>query len=843
MKKKLLSVLLCAAMAVSMMAGCGSDTKADPTPTAAPTTAPTEAAKEPEATATPVPTTAPTEAPAPAGEALPEAKYYFSFDGDATGIEPRKNVNDSNLTTLAERVFAVDETFMFTNGVKNQCLWLDGNFGAQVTGISALNSDTYTLSFWMWASRLSNYGTTLQFGSGMAQSTTEHWLSFTTLNATETTATFPTLWNRDAATGAWPFPSYEDGKVYGKKEWAHVVLVCDETDVIDYNGTPAINAKLYINGVPSANEIQIVPGIFTDNGDWGFLLGVNPWDAIFKGAIDELYVFDQALTAGQVATLYADGDASKDPENPAGEVEGRDHSDVVMQGYTVGSLDCTTAAGTVYTDTKAIPVGATVEIEFANYTKGETFEDTYALILQNVGNAHNTTDNAAYKEHAVVSGAVFNNAALESYLTRNTFNQFNPKIYGDNTDRANFVAAITNNGTTVDVSITATCADGVTRYLEYAGIPVEGEVYACLTTAGGFLDYLPDIMIKGTQVGNVDFSSGFWGAHSEAVLVPAGETRTTRLINYTKGAAAFQNYVVVLKNVAGLNETEGYAEYAVVRADNYGWAGALNTNANLAELGWTMENTWGEVSGLTSTGNVIVENEPAFCADMSEATVDVAVTNNGTTAEVVATITTKDGKVFTQKYGNIAVSGDLYFGFTTDGTCLDLLGTYNGTAVGAMDGTTGFWGAHSEPVAVPNGESVTQKFICHQVGTANWNNFAVVLQNVAKAHGTAEDPAYAEYAVVRADAYGWAGALNTNANLADLGWVFETNWDAATLANDLKDATVEVTVTNNTTTAEILAKMTTVDGRELLTKCSNVAISGDLYFCYTVDLSWLDILN
>ena len=166
MKKKLLSVLLCATMAVSMMAmaGCGSDKTTDPTPTPTQTADPTKAP-------TAAPTAAPTEVPVAAGEALPEAKYYFSFDGDATGIEPRKNVNDSTLTTLAERVYAVDETFMFTNGVKNQALWLDGNFGAQVTGISALNSDTYTLSFWVWASRLSNYGTTLQFGSGMAQGT------------------------------------------------------------------------------------------------------------------------------------------------------------------------------------------------------------------------------------------------------------------------------------------------------------------------------------------------------------------------------------------------------------------------------------------------------------------------------------------------------------------------------------------------------------------------------------------------------------------------------------------------------------------------------------------------
>ena len=244
--------------------------------------------------------------------------------------------------------------------------------------------------------------------------------------------TFPTFWSRNEAENIWPWFNYAADTEAGKKEWAHITLVSDENDWTE-DGL-FIDADVYINGEYVDKVCQLTPGIFGADETFHFLLGINYWDAIYKGALDELYIFDQALTPGQIATLYADGNTSEQPVNPSGEVEGRDHSEVTTTGQVFGALDCTTEAGTVYTETKAIPVGGTAEFKFANYTKGETYEDTFKLILQNVAGAHSTADNAAYKEHAVVDAAMPNNTALESYLVRNTFNQFNPKTFGDNTE-------------------------------------------------------------------------------------------------------------------------------------------------------------------------------------------------------------------------------------------------------------------------------------------------------------------------------------------------------------------------------------------------------------------------
>lgn len=856
MRKKLFSLVLVLSMAVGMLAGCGNGGTENPDPT--PTTAPTA-------------TTAPTEAPkpteAPAGEAIPEAKYYFPFE-DATGVTLK--VNDFTGTTTDTRVVDTEKTLYFTNGVKGQCAWFDGTYGAELA-VEPLDTDTWTISFWVNAQRYSTYGAVITMGSDFySENASAKWLNITRTEFDG--VTFPTFWSRDEAQNIWPWFNYKTETEAGKKEWVHITLVSDENKWTE-DGI-YIDADLYIDGVLADKSAQLfagypnymclTPGIFGADETFHFFLGINCWDAIFKGAIDELYIFDQALTAGQVATLYADGNTSEQPVNPAGEQEGRDHSDVTTTGYVLGTTDCKTAAGTVYTDTKVVPAGGSVELEFTNYTKGETFEDVFNLILQNVGGAHSTADNAAYKEHAVVSSALPNNSALESYLVRNTFNQFNPKTFGDNTDRAKYVVTVKNNGTTADVLMTANCADGITRYLEYVGIPVEGEVHVALTVAGGFLDYLPDIMIQGKAVGNTDLTSGFWTSFSEPVKVEVGETVTTRLINYTLGKAAYQNWVTVLQNVPAVHnnvDDPAYKEYAVVRGDNYGWLYALNTNANLADLGWTMENTWGFVSGLTESAadNGIVANEAAFCADMSEATVDVAVTNHGTYAEVVATITTKDGKVFTQKYGNIAVDGDLYYCFVADSSCLDIIGTYQGTALGAFDYSNGFWTAHSNPVHVPAGETVTTNLINHTKGSFAYQNWVVILQNVATGHSSADNPNYSEYGVFRADNYAWLYALNTNANLAELGWTMENNWgfvsgltesaadngivpNEAAFCADMTDAHVSVAVTNNGTTADIVATITTKDGKVFTQKYGNIAVNGDLYYCFTVDGSWLDIL-
>ncbi len=825
MKKRLLSVILCAAMAVSMMAGCGDKGQTtDPTPTTAPTQA-ADPTKAPEPTAEP--TAAPTEAPAPAGEALPEPVYYIGME-DATGLSARAQGTGS---TMDERVPASDKELMFTNGVKGNALWLDGTYGAQVDAIEPINTDTYTLSFWVWCSRFATYSTTLQFGNGMAVGTTEHWLSFTTPDAG---TTYPQLWNRNAAVGTWPNPSYEAEKNYARKTWAHIVLVCDETDLIDLNGNMVLNAKLYVNGVPSENTIQIVPGLFTGDKattDWRFLLGINPWDAIMKGAIDEIYVFDEALTAGQVATLYADGDGSTTPELstlPEPEVI-RDYTATAISGTLLGAQDGSSVYGDAYSEIVEVPVGTSVAFKFKNYVPSTLdangkntydFANTFSIILQNVAEGHSTADNAEYKEYAVIAGSEGYEAAAklsDLNVTRNTFNQFNPKNFTADSDLATYTVSITNYGETAKVTVKASCADAIIRYIDIEEIPVDGPLYYTLTTNGSFIDIAADDAAYGEIVGYTDCSTPWWTVHSDPVKVEAGTTTKVHFKNYTNGLANWNNYLVVLQNVAKAHSAEddaSYKEYAVLRADNYGWGagydGIATTETN-QDADWT---TW--------------------LADMNGADVILEITNNGTTADVYATIYAKSGNTYYQKYNGIAVDGDLYYCFTIEGGYIEI----KGTPVGLFDNSTPWWSNHSDTKKIEVGETERVYFKNYTNGVANWNNYLVVLQNVANAHSAEDDASYKEYAVLRSDNYGWGAGYDGIATT-------ETNQDAdwAVWLSDMNGADVVLDITNNGTTADVYATIYAKSGAVYYQKYTGIAIDGDLYYCLFTEGGFLDVIG
>lgn len=140
----------------------------------------------------------------------------------------------------------------------------------------------------------------------------------------------------------------------------------------------------------------------------------------------------------------------------------------------------------------------------------------------------------------------------------------------------------------------------------------------------------------------------------------------------------------------------------------------------------------------------------------------------------------------------------------------------------------------SDIVAVPSGESVTTTFTNWTSGLNNWNNFVCILQSTADGHSAEDNADYAEYGVVRIDNYGWGGGYD-NIAVAESDW----NWD--TFVDDVDGATVELTVTNNGDTADVVAVVTSAAGAVHTQKYTGIAVTGDVYFCLTVDGSFIDI--
>ena len=146
------------------------------------------------------------------------------------------------------------------------------------------------------------------------------------------------------------------------------------------------------------------------------------------------------------------------------------------------------------------------------------------------------------------------------------------------------------------------------------------------------------------SLGAEDCSAAWWTEFTKDMKIPAGETFEFNFTNYSSGAGNWNNYVLILRKA-------DLAEYAVVRADNYGWGNGYAACTPIGTQGdWA---TW--------------------LATMNGAKVKMFVTNcNNGTADVQAIVTGNDGSVTVQNYLGINTidPSDLNVAFTVDSSHL-----------------------------------------------------------------------------------------------------------------------------------------------------------------------------
>lgn len=520
MKKKVLAALLCASMTAGLFAGCGGKEEAADTPAteseavSTETVAGTEEAEEPAAE--------PVAATMAEAEALPETAFaHITFDGEDEGyttVTQTENVGDNDGATYG--IEATEATVAYAAGPVGQCAYLDGTFGLDL-GLEATNTDAYTVSFWVNADRLSTFGPTLAMGYNMGKAADAGnnvtWFNVTQSEwGTDSAKIFPIVWSRneasDAADGTdcWPWMYAFDDSIHGKREWAMVTIVCTGEEQTGPVGSTTAGAEFYVNGVKVYDsqdnyengtyfeytwDATLAPNIM-EPGDSEFesLFGVNYWDTIFKGFVDDLYVYDTALTAGQVTSLYLLGDPTVEsvaPEGGAAEEEAEpvaaDHSDVATTGTVVGATDCSTAFWGAHSETWEVKEGESVSKTFKNYSSTLNNWNNFVVVLQNVADAHSADDNADYAEYAVVRADNFGwGAGYDGIVTPEC--DYNWDTFTADLDGADVTVTVTNNGDTADVVAEVTTAAGTTYTQKYPGITTGGDLYFCLTVDGCFLD-------------------------------------------------------------------------------------------------------------------------------------------------------------------------------------------------------------------------------------------------------------------------------------------------------------------------------------------------------------------
>lgn len=218
---------------------------------------------------------------------------------------------------------------------------------------------------------------------------------------------------------------------------------------------------------------------------------------------------------------------------------------------------------------------------------------------------------------------------------------------------------------TEGLEIKGTYQDGRTEILDnskltFSAIPATVGEHKVVITANGGKTVEVTIKVNESTVkavkpepaslGAADCTAAFFSVCTDDIQLPAGATREFNLTNYSSGAGNWNNYYVILRDAA-----KTAPEYAVVRADNYGWGSGYDA---CTHVGTQLE---------------AYPNWEGWLATMNGAKVKVFVTNcNNGTADVQAIVTGTDGTTTYQWYtgiNNINPS-DLFVSFTVDSSHL-----------------------------------------------------------------------------------------------------------------------------------------------------------------------------
>ena len=218
---------------------------------------------------------------------------------------------------------------------------------------------------------------------------------------------------------------------------------------------------------------------------------------------------------------------------------------------------------------------------------------------------------------------------------------------------------------TEGLEVKGTYQDGRTEILDnskltFSTIPATVGEHKVVITANGGKTVEVTIKVNESKVtavtpepkslGAADCSAAFWSVCTDDIKLPAGATREFNLTNYSSGAGNWNNFYVILRDAA-----KSAPEYAVVRADNYGWGSGYDACTHVG----TQLEAYADWAG--------------WLATMNGAKVKIYVTNcNNGTADVQAIVTGTDGTETYQWYtgiNNINPS-DLFVSFTVDGSHL-----------------------------------------------------------------------------------------------------------------------------------------------------------------------------
>jgi len=197
---------------------------------------------------------------------------YYAFEDDLKDTTGNFGAG----TVTGNRIDNNGGAITYMDGENGKAAVFNGASGIRLPN-GLISGNAYSVSLWLKPEQLTPFTTTF-FGARDSN----NWVSLVPNG--------PAGGNTMVWSGSSRWYDAATGMTIKTGEWTHVAFSVD-------NGT----IMVYVNGVPKFTGTNF-PNIFT-TVDAGFSLGVNWWDAPFKGIMDELRIYEGALSAAQVADL------------------------------------------------------------------------------------------------------------------------------------------------------------------------------------------------------------------------------------------------------------------------------------------------------------------------------------------------------------------------------------------------------------------------------------------------------------------------------------------------------------------------------------------------------------
>ncbi|WP_428820199.1 LamG-like jellyroll fold domain-containing protein [Microbulbifer sp. MCCC 1A16149] len=218
---------------------------------------------------------------------IPERQPYnrtawFPFESDLTESTGRFDP----ATATGDRIFNTGSV-AFGTGQEGQALQLDGTNGVLLPN-GLINNYEYTVSFWANPTVVTGFSTAF-FGAIETQDengnpNSSNWISF-----------LPQSWDGNTMlwSGSEAWFDGSAGERIPEAAWTHMAFSVKKGLV-----------SVYLNGEQKFSAGNLSD--FFSDSTGKFALGVNYWDVPFNGMIDELKVYEAALTAEEVQFLDID---------------------------------------------------------------------------------------------------------------------------------------------------------------------------------------------------------------------------------------------------------------------------------------------------------------------------------------------------------------------------------------------------------------------------------------------------------------------------------------------------------------------------------------------------------